>query len=87
MESCLDKWGHYTASHNNAQVILSSHTPAIVRRIDATNLRHLRVNPDTQCTIVNEIILPPQGDLAYKFIKEAVEAYPEIYFALLVILG
>ncbi len=75
------------ASHENAQVVLSSHTPAIIRRIDATNLRYLRLEEDTQSTIVNEVHLPKKDDTAYKFIKEAVEAYPEIYFARLVILG
>ena len=40
-------------------------------------------------TIVRSITLPDKEKLAnqYKFIKEAVKAYPELYFAKLVVLG
>ena len=72
---------------NNAQVLISSHTPAIVKRIDPENIRHLQINPDTHRTIVNEIKLPEKDNEAYKYIKEAVRNYPELYFAKLAILG
>lgn len=74
------------AENSNAQVILSSHSTAIIKRVSATGVRHLRIDQE-RCTKVNEIILPPKEEHAYKYIKEAVEAYPEIYFSSLVILG
>jgi predicted ATP-dependent endonuclease of OLD family len=75
------------AQIGNAQIILTSHTPAIVKRVDPEAIRYLRINNDTYCSILNEIKLPPQKGEAYKYIKEAIWAYPEIYFARLVILG
>ena len=75
------------ASVSNAQVVLSSHTPSIIKRIDATCIRYFRMDTTHQSTTVNEISLPLKEDEAYKYVKEAVEAYPELYFARLVILG
>jgi putative ATP-dependent endonuclease of OLD family len=77
-------------NHANAQVILSSHTPAIVKRVDATSIRYFRLAEISQATIVKKISLPDKiidnGNI-YKYVKEGIEAYPEIYFARLVILG
>lgn len=75
------------ATQSNAQVIVSSHSPAIVQRVDPESLRHFRICKDRLCTIVRSITLPSAEDEAYKFVKEAVRAYPEIYFAGLVVLG
>jgi hypothetical protein len=73
----------------NAQVILTSQSPAILGRIDPENVRHLRLDSQSRTTIVRTIKLPPEeeaGD-AHKFVKEAVRAFPELYFASLVVLG
>jgi len=75
------------ATGDNAQVLLTSHTPAIIKRIDPKAIRHLRMSKNRHCSIVSRILLPKEDDEAYKFVKEAVKAYPEIYFARLVILG
>ncbi len=75
------------ASQPNAQTILSSHTPAIIQRIDPESVRHLRIEKNEYSTIVSEVTLPEKTDEAYKYIKEAVRNYPEIYFASLVIIG
>jgi putative ATP-dependent endonuclease of the OLD family len=77
------------AQKENAQVILTSHSPAIIKRIDPREIRYLRLNSDTQSTRVNRLSLPADEKLAdaYKFVKEAVTAYPELYFSKLVILG
>ncbi|MFP7470018.1 AAA family ATPase [Niallia taxi] len=74
-------------NHNNAQVLITSHNPSIIRRIEPDEIRHLRIEKDTSTSIVREIILPSKQDVAYKFVKEAVKAYPELYFSSLVILG
>lgn len=73
----------------NAQTILTSHSPAIVKRISPEELRYFRLIPDTLSTEVHNITLPDKEKLSdqYKYVKEAVKAYPELYFANLVILG
>lgn len=73
---------------DNSQTILTSHAPAIVKRISPENLRYLRMNNETLSTEIHSIILPDKEKLEdqYKYIKEAVKAYPELYFAKLVIL-
>ncbi len=75
------------ANGDNTQVLITSHTPAIVKRIDPAAIRHLRISKENHSTIVSHIKLPEANDEAHKFVKEAVKAYPEIYFARLVILG
>lgn len=72
---------------SNAQVMLTSHTPAIIKRVNPESICHLRIDSDTHSSIASRIILPDEKDVAYKFIKEAVIAYPEIYFSRLVVLG
>ena len=77
------------AGKKNAQAIMTSHSPTIVKRIDPENLRYFRLDQETQATKVRCITLPEKENAAdqYKYIKEAVKAYPELYFAKLVILG
>lgn len=71
----------------NSQTIITSHSPTIVKRIDPSNIRHLRINKEDNSTIVKQILLPSKEDEAFKYVKEAVKAYPELYFSSLVILG
>lgn len=73
----------------NSQTILTSHSPAIVKRINPDELRYFRMSPDTLSTDVRNITLPDKEKLSeqYKYVKEAVQAYPELYFAKLVVLG
>jgi predicted ATP-dependent endonuclease of OLD family len=78
---------HQVAAQSNAQVVVTSHTPAIVRRVEPESIRHLRICKEKLCSIQNTIRLPDEAGEAYKYVKEAVRAYPEIYFARLVILG
>lgn len=68
---------------------MTSHSPAIVKRIEPTNIRYFRICKEHECTKVKSIILPDEEKEAeqFKFVKEAVLAYPELYFAKLVVLG
>lgn len=77
------------AKKNNAQVIITSHSPAIVKRIDTEKLRVFRMYEPEMCTLVKTISLPDKKKYndQYKYIKEAVWAYPEVYFAKVVVLG
>ena len=77
------------SNNDNSQVILTSHSPAIVKRIEPEDLRYLRIensSGDSQ-TIISDIKLPKETQESYKYIKGAIQAYPELYFAKLVILG
>ncbi|WP_407480470.1 ATP-dependent nuclease [Elizabethkingia miricola] len=74
------------ASKDNSQVLLSSHTPAIVKRLNPESILHFRITEKYE-TEVNKILLPKKTDEAYKYVKEAVHNYPELYFARLVVIG
>ncbi|RKR84096.1 putative ATP-dependent endonuclease of OLD family [Mucilaginibacter gracilis] len=74
------------AEKPNCQVLLSSHTSAIVKRLDPESIHHFRITEFFH-TQVNGIILPEKASEAYKYIKEAIYNYPEIYFSKLVVIG
>ena len=77
------------SNNDNSQVILTSHSPAIVKRIEPEDLRYLRIENNDRVlqTIVSGIQLPQAIDKSYKYIKGAIQAYPELYFSKLVVLG
>ncbi len=74
------------ANNEAAQVVLTSHSPSILGRVDPENVRHLRLD-DKRRTQVRKIKLPKSSNGAFKYVKEAVRAFPELYFARLVVLG
>lgn len=69
-----------------AQVALTSHSASILRRIRPEEVRHFRVAHDGK-RVVNEIKLPLGDAEALKYVCEAVQAHPELYFASVVVLG
>ena len=77
------------ALKSNGQVVLSSHSPSIIKRIEPENIRYFKMVLDIDSTDVRMITLPDKEryEDQYKYIKEAVKAYPELYFSRLVILG
>lgn len=74
------------AGHEDAQAIVATHAPSLLRRVEPEQIRYLRLNPDRQ-TVVSTIAMPDASDEAHKFVREAVQAFPELYFSRLVILG
>ncbi len=74
------------AAEDDAQSILATHSPSLLRRAEPKSIRYLRLNTNRR-TAVKTILMPAESDEAYKFIREAVQAYPELYFSRLVILG
>lgn len=75
------------ANKGNAQVLMTSHSPSIIKRVDPEAIRYFRLS-DSHTSVVRSIILPANNPAEeYKYIKEAVKAYPELYFAKLVVLG
>jgi putative ATP-dependent endonuclease of OLD family len=69
----------------NSQVVFSSHNSSIIKRIEPEMIRHLQIDNGT--SIVNKIILPDKKNEAFTYIKEAIKAYPDLYFSKLVVLG
>lgn len=75
------------SQRHTVQVLLTSHSPAILARVDPEDIRHIRAGANEEAPVVRHITLPEETDEAYKYVKEAVRAYPELYFSRLVILG
>jgi len=75
-----------TTQHNDAQAIIATHSPAMLRRVSPEHIRYLRLN-NLRITIIRIICLPDKSDDAHKFVREAIQAFPEIYFSRLVVLG
>ncbi|AGW12394.1 ATP-dependent nuclease [Megalodesulfovibrio gigas] len=71
----------------NAQVMLSSHSPAIMSRIEPEEVRYFRLNRHKRQAVVRKLSLPKDNQEASKYVRLAVKAYPELYFARFVVLG
>lgn len=69
----------------DAQAVVATHSASLLRRTPPESIRYLRLNEDRE-TVVKSIELPENED-AYKFVREGVHAFPELYFARLVVLG
>lgn len=69
-----------------AQAIVTSHSPAVLSRVKPREVRYCRCDPKTRVSTVKEITLPTGTDEAAKFVRGAVLAYPELYFARFVVL-
>lgn len=72
---------------SSAQVLLSSHSPAILGRIEPDEVRYLRFDFESRCSLIRKLDLPETTDEASRYVRLAVKAYPELYFARFVILG
>lgn len=71
--------------NEDAQGLIATHAPSMLRRVDPNHIRYLRLTEARQ-TKVSKIQLPAKTDDAHKFVREAVQAFPEIYFSRLVVL-
>lgn len=69
------------------QGVVTSHAPAIVGRIEPTAIRHVRRIHASGASMVSRLALPEGDAEAAKFVREAVRAHPEIYFARHAIFG
>ena len=70
----------------DAQALIATHAPSMLRRVDPESIRYLRLN-EKRITAITHIQMPEKTDEAHKFVREAVQAFPEVYFSRLVILG
>jgi len=74
------------ASGQNAQAVVATHAPSLLRRVEPEAVRHLRLNNE-RLTIVSPIAMPTDNEEARKYVREAIQAFPELYFSRFVILG
>ena len=70
----------------DVQALIATHAPTLLRRVCPESIRFLRLNVDRETT-VRRIALPEDDQAAAKYVREAVQAYPELYFSRLVVLG
>lgn len=73
------------ASGRDAQAVVATHAPSLLRRVQPEAIRYLRLDQDRRTTI-SRVVLPP-GEEAQKYVREGVQAFPELYFSRLVVLG
>ncbi|MGA3537748.1 AAA family ATPase [Micromonosporaceae bacterium DT194] len=73
-------------SYGDVQALIATHAPTLLRRVDPDSICFLRLNA-TRETAVHRIILPDDDESAAKYVREAVQAYPELYFSRYVVLG
>lgn len=71
-----------------AQSLIASHSSSVISRVEPVEVRHFMFNREDGCCHVHGITLPgdsvsPDTD---RFVRCAVKAYPELYFAKLVVL-
>lgn len=70
----------------DAQALIATHAPSMLRRVAPERIRYLRLTQERTSRITH-IQLPATTDEAHKFVREAVQAFPEVYFSRLVVLG
>lgn len=73
------------AEGQNGQALVATHSPSLMRRVPPESIRYLRLSPE-RTTAVKGIELP-DDESAEKFVREGVQAFPELYFSRLVVLG
>lgn len=74
------------SSKGDAQALLATHAPSMLRRVAPEKIRYLRLSEE-RTTRITRIRMPNQAHEAHKFVREAIQAFPEVYFARLVVLG
>ncbi len=78
----------HIAEDAQAQVLISSHSPSILARVLPDHVRYFLGHEQAPSTRVTPIPLPMDGsDEAFKYVREAVRGFPDLYFARLVVLG
>ena len=70
-----------------AQVALSSHSPAILSRIEPSEVRYFQLNREVRRADVRQLTLPDDNQEGSQYVRLAIRAHPELYFARFVILG
>lgn len=74
------------STENNIQIIITTHSPNILNRINPQWLQYLKRDLNTHYPKIKSIFLPDDSEEAFKYIKEAIRKFPELYFSDLVLL-
>ncbi|KQO65206.1 ATP-dependent nuclease [Curtobacterium sp. Leaf261] len=74
------------AEPGDSQSLIATHSPALLRRVDPESICFLRLDSSRQSQ-VRRILLPTTSDETAKYVREAVLAFPELYFSRLVVFG
>jgi putative ATP-dependent endonuclease of OLD family len=69
-----------------AQALLTSHSPSVLSRVPPEDVRYCHRNGPSRASSVVAITLPPVQAEAAKFVRSAMLAFPELYFARFVLL-
>ena len=69
-----------------AEAIITSHSPSVLSRVEPTEVRYCRCDAEDRVSSVRAIELPVDAADAAKFIRGALLAFPELYFARFVVL-
>lgn len=77
---------HQACDEGDVQALIATHASTLLRRVDPESICFLRLNAERETT-VHRILLPEDNDEAAKYVREAIHAYPELYFSRLVVLG
>lgn len=72
--------------HGSAQAIITSHSPSVLGRVKPAEVRYCRFDPNTRVSSVKKIKFPSGSGEEAKFVRSAMLAYPELYFARFVLL-
>jgi putative ATP-dependent endonuclease of OLD family len=73
------------AKGQDAQAVLSTHSSSLLRRVPPESVRYMRLD-EQRTTVIKRIELPDDQE-ALKFVREGVQAFPELYFSRFVVLG
>jgi len=69
-----------------AQALVTSHSPAVLSRVEPREVRYCRCDPATRVSTIKKIRLPKGTGEEAKFVRGVVVAFPELYFARFVLL-
>lgn len=75
----------FSATQNN-QVVITSHSAGIVKRVNAGGIRRFRLTSE-RASIIRAIKLPTDDVQACKFLVSTIHSYPEMLFSRVVILS
>ena len=73
-------------TNGGAQAILTSHAPAVLSRVYPKEVRYCRRDPATRTSSIRSVKMPDGNQDAVKFVRGAMQAFPELYFARFVLL-
>ena len=69
-----------------SQALITSHSPSVLSRVEPSEVRYCRLDSPSGLSSVRSVELPQDDVEAIKFVRSAMLAFPELYFAKFVLL-